>query len=971
MSYVFHFLYYNKLNPETPLSKKLTFIVLLLSSIISFLMINPSNGTPPIKPTQGDKDDPFAASDFRYKMVAGKSGHIDPQARLRAVDFTMRYLQPDKKLMKSNGIAGWTPIGPGNIGGRIRAIVILPSNTSEILIGSASGGIWKTTNAGTSWTPKLDSGTQLAIGCMVKDPNNENIVYAGTGEGWGNIDAVYGGGIYKSTDFGESWSLLASTTGTWNFKNVVSMTIDPASGNLYAVTFAYNYKDGGGSYSYNGGLYCSTNGGISWTKISTSAVANYYEGSDVVAFSSNVIIFATRGNDGIYRTTNGGTTWTKLISNLPTSNLDRISFARDPNNLNTVYAQIASSTTGAPDYGLIGIYKSIDAGATLSILTKPPNIASTGNLSFLSSQGWYDNVIAVDPFNSNNIHVGGVDMMKSTNGGTSWFQLAYWTSYYGTPVVHADHHAIAFDPVTPNIVYDGNDGGIYKSTNGGSTWNMINNNLAITQFYGGSVFPTGNTFLGGTQDNGHLKFSSGTNWNTVCGGDGGYAAQDQSNSSVSYEEYVYLQMSKTINGGTNWSSCTSGLADVNTNLCLFISPFVLNPMNSVVLAAGSDKVWVTTNSAASWTKVSNTLSASGLITALTITNSSSPYLTFAGTEDGKVFKCTSLNPALGINTWTDITPAGNNAAYVRRIIIDPINQQNIYCCYSGYNNANNGKHIWYSTNQGTSWTDISTGLPDVPVHSLLIDKFISSTLYIGTETGVYQSINNGNSWVAATMGMPAYVPVDELVYQTGTNYIFAFTHGRSVFKTDNPVPIELSTFESSTFGRDIQLKWTTKTEINSNKFEVERMSTFSWFTVGSLNAAGQSSSPNSYSFIDKNLQSGKYQYRLKMIDNDGAFKYSSIANALISVPDEFSLTQNYPNPFNPSTIINYSIPENMRVTLSIYNIKGELIRTIVDGFQKAGYFSVSFNGQGLSNGIYFYKLDTGKYSQTKKMIFIK
>ena len=950
--------------------KKLTFFLILFFSVCTFMFFNASNKPLPISPTQGDRDDPFAAMNFRYEMVAGKNRIIDPMARQRAVDFSIRNLQPNK-LMKSNAITGWIPIGPGNIGGRIRSIIIRPSNTSQILIGSASGGIWKTTNSGASWTPKLDTGTQLAIGCMVKDPNNESIIYAGTGEGWGNVDAVYGGGIYKSTDFGETWSLLSSTSGTWNFKNILSMAIDPTSGNVYAVTFAYNYKDGAGIYYTNGGLFMSTNGGTAWTKISSTSITNYYNGSDVAVFSSSIILFATRGNDGIYRTTNGGTNWVKITSGLPTANINRIAFTRDPNNVNTVFAQIESSNLGSPDYGLAGIYKSTDAGVTWNALTKPSNLASTGNMSFLSDQGWYDNVIAVDPFNSNNIYAEGVDAVKSTNGGSTWSQLAYWDSYYGTPVVHADHHAIAFDPVTSGLVYDGNDGGIYKTTNGGSSWTILNNNLAITQFYGGAVYPTGTTYYAGAQDNGHMKFSSGTSWNEVFGGDGGYAAQDQTNSLVSYEEYVNLQISKTTNGGTTWNSCTSGLTDAGSSLSLFISPFVMSPLNSAVLAAGSDKVWVTTNSAASWTKVSNTLSAGGSVCAVTITNASSPFLAFAGTVDGKVFKCTSLNPSLGINIWTEITPSGNNGAYVRRVSIDPSNQQNIYACYSGYNNANNGKHIWFSTNQGTSWTDISGSLPDVPVHTLLVDNFNSSNLYIGTETGIYQSTNNGTNWVTANSGMPAYVPVDELVKQTGTNLLFAFTHGRSAFITDSPLPVELTTFVSNTVGRNVELNWVTSTEKNSNEFVVERMSGSDWLPIGTVKAADQSNSPKSYSYTDKNLQSGKFQYRLKMVDNDGTFKYSSVTEAVIVVPGEYSLFQNYPNPFNPSTIINYSVPADGNVKLSVYNIKGELIRTVVNGFRKAGYYSAAFDGTGLSSGIYFYKIDAGKYSQTRKMILIK
>jgi hypothetical protein len=775
------------------MKKTVTVFIALVSFLGAFLFINVQKTNKPLEESQGVGDDPYGALNFRYRMIAGNKGYIDPQSRLNAIQYTLDKLQPDVSMMNSNATT-WTQLGPGNIGGRIRAIIVRPSNTSQILAGGVAGGIWKSTDGGASWNPKLDNGAQLAIGCMVRDPSNELNIYAGTGEGWGNGDGVYGGGIYKSTDFGESWTLLPSTIGAnvWNFRNVRNMAFD-GSGNVYAVTWAYNYKDGVGSYLTNGGLYKSTNGGTSWTAInSTTFATNYFNGCDVIPFSSSTIIFATEPNGatlgGIYRTTNSGTTWTQITASLPTANYSRIAFAKDPNNANTAYAQFESYNYGSPDYGLAGIYKTTDAGATWAAVTKPSNISSTGSLSFLGRQGWYDNVIAVDPFNSSNLYVGGVDMMKSTNGGSSWFQLTYWHSFYGTPVVHADHHVVTFDPVTANVVYAGDDGGIQKSTNGGTTWTSLNNNLAITQFYGGSVYPTGTTYYGGTQDNGHLKFSSGTSWNMVNGGDGGYAAQDQTNPLVAYEEYVYLQMSKTTDGGANWFSCTSGLTDAGTSLCLFIAPFVMDKQNSAVLAAGSDKVWMTSNSASSWTQVSNTLIAGQSVSALTIVNAASPFLAFAGTTNGHVFRCTSLVQANGTaNTWTDITPAGNNGAYIRRITIDPANQQNIYISYSGYNN--NGvfptKHIWYSTNQGTGWTDKSGDLPDVPVHSLLVDNSNSSILYIGTETGIYQSTNAGTNWISYSTGMPAFTPVDELVNQTGTNYLFAFTHGRSAW-TNTP-----------------------------------------------------------------------------------------------------------------------------------------------------------------------------------------
>ncbi len=872
-------------------------VVVLFISLSTFFIFNKNQNLPP-KPMQGDRDNPYGAEQFRFEMIAGNKGYVDPQSRMNAIDYTMKKLMPANKLRKTNGISTWTPIGPGNIGGRIRSIIVSSANTKNILVGAVSGGIWKTTNGGTSWIPKLDNGTQLAIGSMVKDPSNDNIVYAGSGEGWNNSDYVYGSGIYKSTDFGETWALLPSTIGIniWNFSNVRALAFDP-SGNLYAVTYAYKRKDGAGNYYTNGGLYKSTDGGTSWSAISPlSTSTNYFNGDDVIPFTSSTIIFSTglngSTNGGIYRTTDGGSTWNKITANLPTANYRRIAFAKDPNNPNTAYAQIESSNYSSPDYGLAGIFKTTDAGATWNALTKPGNISSTGatsttTASFLGTQGWYDNVIAVDPFNSNNIYAGGVEMMKSTDGGASWFQLTYWNSYYGTPEVHGDHHAIVFDPVSNNVVYLGDDGGIQKTTNGGSNWTSLNNNLAITQFYGGSVYPTGTIYSGGAQDNGHLKYVLGTSWNEVFGGDGGYAAQDQTNSLVSYEEYVYLDMSKSTDGGNNWTECISGMADAkNSTNSLFISPFVMDKQNSSVLLAGSNKVWATVNSAGTWTQVSNAL-ATTKVSALAIANSASPFLAFAGTTDGHIYICTALNPAAGINTWTDISPFGNNLAYVRRITIDPTNQQNIYACYSGYNNNNvfPTKHIWFSSNQGTTWTDISGDLPDVPVHTLLVDNLNNSTLYIGTEIGIYQSTNGGANWTSASSGMPSFVPVDELVYQQGTNNMFAFTHGRSAFKTSIATSVQ--------------------PEVNSN------------------------------------------------------------------IPVNFELSQNYPNPFNPSTEIKYSIPNATNVKVSVFNVKGELVRTLVNQFQEPGNYTVKFDGTGLSSGIYFYKVEAGTFNQVKKMALMK
>lgn len=796
--------------------KKLTLFLSFVIAMATFLFIHKSSldrrflrdDDALFESVIGDKDNPDAAFRFRYAMLAGNQQNIDlVQMRREAIGYTNQMIKSTRSLNKTSA-ATWTALGPGNIGGRVRSIVIHPTNSNMMLIGGVSGGVWKSTDGGATWKPKGDSLDFMAISSMVIDPTNSNIVYAGTGEGWGNLDAVYGGGIYKSTNFGDTWTLLSSTSGasTGSFRNVVKLAVDPV-GNIYAAT--KDFREGYGKYDYqlSGGLFKSSNGGTSWTKISSAVYAtNYFNPTDVIPITESTIIYAVGKNGtmngGVYRTTDGGTVWTKITSNLPSSNYGRIALAQDPSNSNTLYSVFQSyDTTQAGDAGLKGIYKSIDGGVNWTLLTSPQKIVSTGNMSYLKNQGWYDNVIAVDPNNSNNIYVGGVDMMKSTNGGKSWSQVTYWDQSYGFPVVHADHHALVFDKNNANTLYGGNDGGVYKTTNGGASWTTLNNGLEITQFYSGAVYKSGATYHGGTQDNGHLKYSgSGIIWTTVAGGDGGYSAQDQSNSSVMYEEYVYLEMSKSTDGGAKWDSCINGLTDAkDANKCLFIAPFTMNPENSNVLIAGSDKVWVTSNSASSWTQSSNVLSTGAKVSAVTVVNASANYLGFAGTTDGKIFKCTSLDPASGIDAWIDITPTGNNSGWVRRIVVDQGDKNKIYATYGGYNTSGTlaSRHVWYSTNQGTSWTDISGNLPNVPVHTLAIDPSSSTTLYVGTETGVYSSTNGGGTWTSFNAGMPLYVPTDELVIQNETKALFAFTHGRGVFSTSPSTSSSGWTIQSS------------------------------------------------------------------------------------------------------------------------------------------------------------------------------
>ncbi len=817
--------------------------------------------------TEGVEENPYAALQYRYDMLRGKNDFIEPLARKRAIDYTKENLVK-KSLDKSKNISSWSALGPGNIGGRIRSLILRPSNHDEMILGAVSGGIWKTYDGGEHWTPVKDDGEQLAISCMA---NNGDTVYAGTGEAWGNADAVFGGGILKSTDFGETWELLESTLTNegWDFKNVRVIRIDNG-GNIYAVTFAYNRKDNIGDFYNNGGLWKSTDGGESWTKISPTSIVNYYNGSDVMPVSEDVVLYVTQYG-WLYRSTNGGETWTKITEGLPRVNdYNRVSFGQDPNDPNTVYAAFATFLGD----GLKGIYKTTDGGESWEQLPNPPRLPSTLMNSYLWRQGWYDNVVSVNPHDSRNIYLGGVEMVRSFDGGQTWEQFAYGYPQFGEPVVHADHHAIGFHPTDENTIFDCNDGGIYKTTDGGDTWTTLNNGLEITQFYGGAVSYDDDTFQGGTQDNGHLDYSEGTSWTEIFGGDGGYAAIDGGNPKVSYEEYIYLQLHKTTDGGQNWTAADNGLDDASNNLhCLFIAPFSMNPDNSDVLIAGSDKVWLTVNGAELWTASSEILSDNNKISAVSVYNAEAPYLGFAGTTDGKIFKCEQLS---GENdTWVEITPPNNNGAWVRDVIVNPDDQSKIYAVYSGFNNDNvfPTKHVWYSENAGETWTDISGNLPDVPVYSIIVNPDDDETIYLGTETGVYQTTDLGTEWIKAGSGMPDYVPVYDLVLQKTTGRIFAFTHGRGVFVSQVPLSVEFNGAQQFTLEQNYPNPFNPTTTIKYTIPQLNGVETRYSTSLRIYNTLGeeiatlvnQEQAPGEYSvqFDATGLASGVYFYTLR------------------------------------------------------------------------------------------------------------
>jgi photosystem II stability/assembly factor-like uncharacterized protein len=610
----------------------------------------------------------------------------------------------------------------------------------------------------------------LAIACLVMDPTNPNVIYAGTGEGFQNGDAVRGAGIFKTSDGGTNWAQLSSTTSS-SFHYVNRLAICPTNSLvILAATPA--------------GIFRSADGGTSWTNGNNSEVLDIQfhptDGSQCVAGGRN-------GN--AFYSLDGGFTWnaaTGLPAVTTPSYGGRVELAYAPSASYMVYASVDNNSGE--------IYISYDGGQSYSL-------ASIG-YNYMGAQGWYDNCLWVDPTNPFNLVVGGVDLWLSADGGSTFTKISDWR--FAPSSAHADHHVIVsqagFNGVNNTTVFFGDDGGVYSATNIYTVstvdgWTALNNNLGITQFYGAAGNPTSGTIVGGAQDNGTLRYTTGggaQGWTAMFGGDGGFCASDPADTNYFYGEYVYLQIHRSTDGGASSSYIFSGIGDAGgvadpdaggpnppDSTANFIAPFILDPNNSTTMLAGGLSLWRSgdvKDPTPIWTAIKP--STGELISTIAVAPGNSDIL-WVGHNDGSVYFTT--NGTAGSPTWNQANLGVPNlpARYCTRLAIDPHNANWVYATFGGFSSGN----VWRTTNSGATWTDLSGSLPSAPVNSLVIKPSDSSSLYVGTEVGIFASSDGGASWSPSNDG-PANVAVDELFWMGNT--LVAATHGRGCFSIAIP-----------------------------------------------------------------------------------------------------------------------------------------------------------------------------------------
>jgi photosystem II stability/assembly factor-like uncharacterized protein len=699
-----------------------------------------------------------------------------PHTDIKPADLARARMQARAMRSAVAGGAVWDPVGPTNIGGRIPDLAVHPTDPLTVYVGAAEGGVIKTTNGGATWIPTFDDVEVLSIGDLAIHPTNGDIVYAGTGEannGGGSV--TYGGlGVYKTTNGGATWTNVGLTESRY----IGRVTIDPVNPERVFVCAM------GALFSTNPerGVYRTTNGGGSWEHV--LSVSDSTGAIDLVIDRTNPNrVYAatwerirrphTRRYGGptsaIYRSTNGGDTWSILGGGLPSplSVNGRIGLAISDSNPQILYA-IYADLIG----NFAGVYKTTNGGDNWVRV-------NDGALSGMYSNfGWWFGQIRVDPLNPERVFTLGLTAHRSTTGGASWSQ-------FGSNM-HVDHHALEWAPSgAGQIMYEGNDGGLYVSQNASVSWTEILG-LPITQFYTLEVdHQQPQRRYGGTQDNGTNRTLTGAlnDWVEIFGGDGFYVNVDPTNNSFVYAESQYGNLGRSTNGGAGFVGALNGISGADR--MNWSTPVELDPTNPQVMYYGANRLYKSTNRAASWTVISADLSdgnpgSAGVVYG-TITTvaaaASNPQVVYAGTDDANVWVTQN-----GGGNWTRID-AALPERWITRVAVDPSQAATAYVTLSGFRDDDPLAHVFRTTDFGATWTPISSNLPEAPVNDLVIDPLNPNTLYVATDVGVYVTADLGGSWAALGADLPNGV-VTDLELHAPTRILTAATYGRSMFAFD-------------------------------------------------------------------------------------------------------------------------------------------------------------------------------------------
>lgn len=705
-------------------------------------------------------------AELRYKALRQSRQAQATTARAPVVPGRSNWVQLGPLVIPNGQTYGTARV---NVTGRITSIAVDPTNPQIIYVGAAQGGVWKTTNGGNHWRPLTDNQGSLSIGALSIDPNDPQVIYAGTGEANFSLDSYYGIGVLKSIDGGESWQELGKELFFGAaFARILVHPTQPAT--LFAATGIP------GGARNDGGLYRSLDGGTTWRLLRGNLPATATGATDLVIDPTNPdVVYVAFWRNGVFKSNNATAatpTWTKLTG-LPGSGVTRIALALAPSTPTTLYALLSSSNDQIEHF-----YQSNDGGTSWSQISLP--LDPETETRHIGGQGFYNLYLAVDPTTADVVYLCGVSVWKAVRDPSTnrWFITEIGRN------IHSDNHVLVFDPTNAQTLYVGNDGGIYQSTNGGRTWSdRINRELCITQFEFIDHHPTTDTVvIGGTQDNGTEIYRNSPVFYHADEGDGGYTAVDPIDPRIMYHGYYNAEPLTRSTTGGKWGQWKSISKVSQRGVGLFYSPFALDQSdpNNVALGNGVVDIYQRRGTIGSWIASIPLpgLAAQEFVSALTFVNST---LIYAATELGKVYRLTK-----GAQGWQarridgDVLPRD----FIWDIATPPTDPQTVLVAMSGFDHP----HLWLGagTAAGTvNWSNSSgagaAALPNIPINALVIDPATPTTLYVGTDIGVYRSVDNGNRWSLFSDGLPNCAIFD-LRLHGPARLLRAATHGRGLWE---------------------------------------------------------------------------------------------------------------------------------------------------------------------------------------------
>lgn len=751
------------------------------------------------------------AYELEFEKTVSPEG-IVPRDRLIPAYENLKQKQK-QALHKNSSTSIWEERGPNNVGGRTRAIMFDLSDEANgykrVFAGGVGGGIWVTNNfddPNPSWTPVNDFLQNIAITFLAQDPTNHSHIYAGTGEGWRNADRITGIGIFKSTDGGQTFNLLPSTS---SFNTTQKLIFTPA-GVLYAAT--------------DQGVQRTSDGGATWEKVlgdgmgATSDNADHDYVADIELASDGTIwagfgrIFLT---GYLFKSSTGDLgSWTNAYPGLPAQ---RVEIAVAPSNPDIVYVLCEDppgGPTGNDPLDPAGtnasfFYKTMDGGNIFAQLPCPRFCDQATPNNFTRNQAWYDLISAVDPSDPDIYYVGGVDCLRSTDGGINFVQISSWTGGNLCPtltqdqLIHADHHAMVFRPGTNGEMAYGSDGGVSYSANSAAfplpTWNTKNFNqdagYNVTQYYACGMADVVNStdFLAGAQDNGTQRYTEPDYDATVevTGGDGAFCHVDQDEPHIQMSSFVFNSYWVTNNSWASDSRVTPG-----ASVGRFINPTDYDDANNILYACAAADQFIRGNDIGSANSFS-TINASmegGQISALKV-SPNTPHRLFVATDDrptdadnrnDKVFIIDNANMANPTVTRIDggLLPTGTGA-FINCIQVEKGDDDHIVVIFSNFGQDN----IWETTDGGTTWENHDGNLPDMPVRWMVFDPTDPNAqgAIIATEVGIWTTdLLNGNATDWQPTGAASNFPnvrTDMIQFREVDNFMIAATHGRGLYST--------------------------------------------------------------------------------------------------------------------------------------------------------------------------------------------